>query len=114
MVIYQRELLPCVLARRVWRKRVQGRRIIHFIDNNAARDALIKGYTSETAAAELVGEFWLEEARNASLSWFCRVPSASNPSDGPSRGDFSEVEALGSIRVAVSDCSLGCARPTLG
>ena len=92
-------------------ERVRGRRILHFIDNNAARDALIKGYTRETAAAALVGEFWLEEAKNASLSWFCRVPSASNPSDGPSRGDFAEVDALGSTRVAVREGDTG---PTLG
>ena len=30
--------------------------------------------------------------------WISRVPSASNPGDGPSRGDITFVEALGAVR----------------
>ena len=99
MVIYQTEILPQLVARRVWRSRLENRRVLCFVDNNAARDALLKGYTTDVVASDLISEFWLAESRLGCASWFCRVASAANIADGPSRGDHSELDRLGSVRV---------------
>ena len=42
-MVGQSELVPCIASRMIWRDRLEGRLIIHFIDNDAARCALIKG-----------------------------------------------------------------------
>ena len=79
----------------MWGTRWRGRRSILFVDNDAARHALIKGYTSSLASARLVASFWEGEAALASYCWVERVPSPSNIADGPSRLCFDEVVALG-------------------
>ncbi len=58
---------------------------MHFIDNDAARFSLIKGTSPTQDSAWLTGEFWRREAKAQAFSWFERVPSPSNPADGPSR-----------------------------
>ena len=85
-IVGQSELLPCVAARIVWEKRTRNRPTIHFVDNDAARFAMIKGSSPTPDSAWLTGRFWEEEARSGSFTWFERVASPSNPSDGPSRG----------------------------
>ena len=46
-VVGQAELVPCLAAKQVWRKRMRGRLVMNYIDNEAAKYALIKG-TSPT------------------------------------------------------------------
>ena len=57
-----------------------------FVDNEAARCALVKGYSPVRSAAQLLGEAWLQLARSGAAAWFARVPSEGNPADAPSRG----------------------------
>jgi len=78
-----------------WRERWRGRRIIAFVDNDAARFALIKGSTQSSASAAMVARFWSSEVDLESYIWLERVTSASNVADGPSRLDFAEVKGLG-------------------
>ena len=85
-VVGQAELLPSIAARVAWRKKFAGRKVIHFIENEAARNTLIKGSSPNLDNAWLAGEFWRRETEARSFSWFERVPSPSNPADGPSRG----------------------------
>ena len=59
-----------------------------FIDNDAARYALINGKSTNAATNEILHQFWEMAAANNMCIWFERVPSASNPADGPSRGDW--------------------------
>ena len=70
----------------MWKEKFRGRKVLHFIDNNAARFALIKGSSPNLDNAWLAGDFWRREAEARSFSWFERVPSPSSPADGPSRG----------------------------
>ena len=42
-IIGQAELYPAIVARKSWKKTIQGRDVLHFIDNDSARYALIKG-----------------------------------------------------------------------
>ena len=74
-----------------------------YIDNEAAKFALIKGSSPTRDSAWLVQEFWEREAHLETFTWFERVPSAANCADDPSRG-IEEVDLLGmrSRRVRVS------------
>ena len=74
-----------MVARMMWADR-RDRAVLHFVDNDAARFALIKGSSPTTDSAWLTSQFWEEEASVGAFSWFERVPSPSNPADGPSRG----------------------------
>ena len=91
----QSEMLPAVAARVIWRENLRHRLVIHFIDNDAARFAMIKGTSPTKDSAWLTSQIWCQEAANQSCSWFERVPSASNPADAPSRGRAPEPPAAG-------------------
>jgi len=96
-VIGQAEILPALLARLLWQERLVGRRSLNFIDNDAAREGLIRGRSRSQASAELLDCFWEVEARLAGSSWFSRVPSPSNIADAPSRLEFSHPALEGAV-----------------
>ena len=62
---------------------------IHFIDNNSALGALVKGSASVDQQDIIVGHTWSLVSNVNVLPWFDRVDSKSNPVDGLSRKDFS-------------------------
>ena len=64
---------------------------IHFIDNNSALGALVKGSASVCQKDIIIGHTWAQIARLQAIPWFDRVDSKSNPVDGISRKDFSGV-----------------------
>ena len=67
-----------------------------YLDNDAARAALCKGYGSTDLAQRIVAGTMESESQLKLKSWFARVPTHSNIADGPSRMDCREVEQLGS------------------
>ena len=83
--IGQAELLPAVLSRLIWRKKMMHRRIIFCLDNDSARACLIKGTSASSTSRILIGAMILAEVDFQSWTWYCRVPTASNPGDYPSR-----------------------------
>ena len=83
--IGQCELLPILLSRLVRPGWFAGRRIFYFIDNDSARHSLIRGYSPARGSCDIVREFIRLESYEQTWSWFARIPSASNPGDGPSR-----------------------------
>lgn len=87
-VIGQAEIAPAITARLLWGQLLIGRRVLHFIDNDAAREGLIKGTSGSPGSAALLGVFWDLETVWEAYTWFERVPSPSNVADGPSRLDF--------------------------
>ena len=91
-IVGQAELVPCHAAQILWTQRLQGRRIVLHIHNEAARFGLIKGTSPTRDSAWLINSFWAAEARHGSNTWIERVPSASNCADGPSRGRFDILE----------------------
>ena len=98
-VIHQAELLPAVTAMNTWKGILAHSRVLLFFDNDAARQALVAGSTSSAASAAIVNKFWeLVEECSASV-WVDRVSTKSNPSDGPSRGDWTWCIAHGFRRV---------------
>ena len=91
-VVGQAELFPCWAARVLWQDRLQGRPVVHFVDNESAKFALIKGTTGERTSAWICQQYWRKEVELESFSWLERVPSASNCADGPSRGATRALE----------------------
>ena len=85
-IVGQAELIPCVAARILWADRLAGRPVLHFLDNEASKFALIKGSSPTRDSAWIIHRTWELEASLKSWSWFERVPSASNCADAPSRG----------------------------
>ena len=66
-----------------------------WIHNTSAEHALNKGCSKDLRLSALIGGFWIWAAsRSLSIS-FHRFPSSENMSDGVSRGDLSEVQAIG-------------------
>jgi hypothetical protein len=101
--IGQVELFPVWVARALWSCQLKGRRVLWLIDNESARFALIAMSSPVTASAEILWSIADLEICLHTLSWYERVPTASNLADGPSRLCFDEVKMLGFDIVNV-DC----------
>ena len=99
--IYELELLPIYVALFIWGGTVKSIHLVCYLDNDAARAAMRKGYGSTELAQRIVGCAMEAESQYKLKSWYARVPTYSNISDGPSRLDCKEVEQLGSQRVEV-------------
>lgn len=56
-----------------------------FIDNEGVKEAFVAGVTKSAACRKMLVEATMQDARNDSLNWYTRVPSASNIADAPSR-----------------------------
>ena len=93
-VIGQTELAPAAVARLNWPELLGNARVIHFVDNDSARYALIRGSSPCLESAWLVQSSWTDENEIDCRSWIARVPSRSNIADGPSRGDREECNRL--------------------
>ena len=99
--IYELELLPILLAFLIWGDRLQSTQVVCYLDNDAARAAMCKGYGSTELAQSIVSRVMERESQHKLKSWFARVPTHSNISDGPSRLDCKEVEQLGSKQIEI-------------
>ena len=100
--IYELELLPVTVAFSLWAKRLHHKQLMCYLDNDAARAALIKGKGSTDLSDIIVHQAMVYETEHALLSWYARVPTASNPADDPSRLNFEHLLSAGAKRVSVS------------
>ena len=97
-IISQAELAVVVIVRRMFQTRLAGRRVIYFIDNEAARHAILKGTSGKDSMQRLTAAFHAADLHLPSIAWVERVPSDSNRADAPSRGKASEcAKTLGGI-----------------
>ena len=85
-IICQLELYVMVAIRWRLKQLLSGRRVIWWVDNDAARFALIKGQSLSHSMNLLVRKFFDADASDSSFGWIERVPSYSNIADYPSRG----------------------------
>jgi hypothetical protein len=97
--IGQVELFPVWVARALWGLHLRGRRVLWLIDNESARFALIAMSSPVAASADILWSIADLEISLQTLSWYERVPTASNLADGPSRLCFEDVLALGFVVV---------------
>ena len=84
-VVAQAELLPILIARRTWGHRLDQAPCVFYIDNEAVREAAIKGSTNALASREMLLELATLAAEQGGAPWYARVASPSNIADGPSR-----------------------------
>ena len=73
--------------------------VIHFVDNNGARDSHISGYSRSDVVGSILAATKLIESKIGMWCWFDRVPTDSNIADGPSRDAHELVIACGFSRV---------------
>ena len=93
LIVYL-ELWPILVFLSHYGSFLRNRRVVVFIDNNAVRDALIKGsspicdiFCMLALCSHYVSSYSL-------CPWFTRVASESNPGDDPSRGQSRRMAAL--------------------
>ena len=86
--IYELEILPVLVAIRIWAKLLEKCHVVFYLDNNAAHSALVRAEGATQAAAGMVRDFVKYEKLLNLLPWFGRVPSISNPADDASRLKF--------------------------
>ena len=86
--IYELVILPLVVAVKIWAKFIFRKVVVHYLDNDAARSAFIRANASTTLGSTLIAEYINFEYKCCFSPWFARVASHSNPSDQPSRLDF--------------------------
>ena len=99
-LICQIELYAMVALRWSLADLLCNRRSLWWVDNDAARYAVIKGSSPSSTMRHLVRSFYHQEISSPTYSWIERIPSLSNPSDGPSRGEPGvAMELLG-----ISEC----------
>ncbi|CAE7412230.1 SEP2 [Symbiodinium sp. CCMP2592] len=91
-LIFFAELYPVLIARRTWGKVLRNRRALFFVDNEAAKAALIRNYSPLVDAASMLADIAELDVANHCFPWYCRVPSKSNFSDAASRLSFGEYE----------------------
>ena len=69
--------------------------VVHFVDSTAAEGTLTKAYSRSATLAATAGVYWTTAGRFSIAAWIGRVPSRLNVADGPTRSDYSDMEAWG-------------------
>ena len=93
-LICQAELMAFAIVRVHYEALLTNRSCIAFIDNEAARFALIKGASPSTTMFDLVDYLALVGSRSPCAVWFERVCTHSNLADLPSRGRAEEAAVI--------------------
>jgi hypothetical protein len=99
-VIFEAELLALVLCVRLWRKLIQNRPCVMYVDNNGTRDVAISGSARTFPGSSLVATLLSQEDAACVTAWYARVPSQSNIADPPSRNSSEGIE-VGFVNVSL-------------
>ncbi|CAE7862532.1 unnamed protein product [Symbiodinium sp. KB8] len=92
--IYELELFPVLISFRKWASRLAGSQVVSFVDNDAAKYALVRSCSATQTGAAIVDAIRLLEQRFQLRVWYARVPTHSNPADAPSRLDVTGLEKI--------------------
>ncbi|CAE7304733.1 unnamed protein product [Symbiodinium sp. CCMP2592] len=96
--IYEIEMLAVWAALSIWSEQLANTYSVLYIDNEAARGAFTSCKSGTLPGSTILEAcVTLEEASRCRL-WFGRVPTSSNIADNPSRGDCSQLVAMGASR----------------
>ena len=90
-VIGQAAIFPVFVAKRLWREFLVERDVFYWIDNNAARQGLIQGYSPVMASCKILGASAAEDVVLKGRPWYARVPAEANIGDPASRLSMHEV-----------------------
>lgn len=100
------ELYAILVARVVWHDRLVSRKSLVFVDNNASKDAVVRGTSANYHFRKILLAVERSEAEGKSWMWIARVPSHSNPADEPSRGIFDNIIAKLGARFCEGVCPM--------
>ena len=75
--IHEHEMIPVLLSIRLWEKLICGAQVLHYIDNESVRLALLKGSGETLVAREVAHQIMSAEYSLQTKSWYARVASAS-------------------------------------
>eukprot|EP00900_Chrysochromulina_parva_P014490 jgi/Chrpa1/23041/Chrysochromulina_OHIO_Genome00025716-RA len=89
--IAELETLAAVSTYNTYGSLIQGRKVLHFIDNTVALSALVHGYSGKPELAKMVNIFYLQMIGLRTSVFFDYVPSKANIADLPSRGDIARL-----------------------
>ncbi|CAE7830851.1 unnamed protein product [Symbiodinium sp. CCMP2592] len=84
-IICEVELYALLMIRACLQNFLSGKRIIFFIDNDAARSVVLRGQSRSDAMHRLALALSMVEAVAPCISWIERVPSSSNIAEWPSK-----------------------------
>ena len=101
-LVFEAEILPYLVALSIWRELLENKLIFVFIDNEAAKSSWITGSADSSIVESMLHKGTILESRLNVSAYFCRVPTHSNVSDGPSRGFFDMCLKMGASRIAVN------------
>jgi hypothetical protein len=101
-VIGQGELFPALIAKRAWADTLAHARNLFFVDNESAREGLIRNYSPSWTSREIILRVKVLDSRASSFDWYARVPTGANWADGPSRLDFKDILNIGGREVHIN------------
>jgi len=101
--IYEIELLAVWAALKLWDSHIRDSYSVFYLDNEAARGALISGRSSTLTGSAILESFMSLEDASLCRPWFGRVPTHSNCADEPSRGSFQHLVRQGVRRDSLCD-----------
>jgi hypothetical protein len=101
--ISQVELIPVLLASRIWQPMLVQRKAIFWLDNDASREGLVRGFSPNVHNRKIISRVSELELSDPCFPWYSRVPTKSNVADAPSRGEYSELLDRGAERCSVPD-----------
>ncbi|CAE7811218.1 unnamed protein product [Symbiodinium sp. CCMP2592] len=84
--IIQAELLAVAASVLCWSLELRDSNTCAWVDNEVVRFGVINGFVRPDSAMCILERMLRSEASLGIQLWVCRVPSHSNPADGPSRG----------------------------
>ncbi|OLP75959.1 hypothetical protein AK812_SmicGene44172 [Symbiodinium microadriaticum] len=88
--IFEFECLAVLLAIKTWSGLISGCNLVIFPDNEGTKACLVKGSSDNEVGMAIVDNVHRSLDEMGCNAWFERVNTASNISDGPSRGEQSE------------------------
>ena len=74
---------------------LEGVDLLYFVDASAVQGILIKGYSRSPTLSAVTSAYWTLAGQCKATMWIGRVPSKLNVADGPTRGDYTAVQAHG-------------------
>ena len=98
-VIGQAEIISVQIAKLTWPDQLSGRRVIFFLDNDAASIGLVRAYSPVHASLKIIAQSAALDWQLAIHPWYARVPTAVNPADAPSR-----LEVSGFLESLCAEC----------
>ena len=101
--IYELEIAPILISLELW---LNGAQLVCYLDNDGARYSCIRCFAQLEPAKTWISSIISLESALQLKSWYARVGTASNISDGPSRLDFSADLLSGVVRARPSLDSL--------